>query len=77
MAKSRIISSEFGASRMSVTFTVGYSRPMIGVVSKYGKWSREPEYFKGVGHEGHDVGIPLFDVPFEVLLVAEGMLLVD
>jgi hypothetical protein len=49
---------------------------MIGVISKYGKWSREPEYFKGVGHEGHEVGMPLLDVPFEVPLVAEGILLI-
>ena len=63
---------------MSVTFTVGYSRPMMGVVSKNGRWSSEPEFLSGVGHEGHDVGMPWWDPPLEEPLVpfsvAEGMI---
>jgi hypothetical protein len=41
---------------------------MMGVISKNGRWSSEPEYLRGVGHEGQDVGMPCRDVPFDVPL---------
>lgn len=44
-ASSLSSSSEFGACNHSTTFTVGYSRPMMGVTSKCSYWSSTPVLF--------------------------------
>lgn len=47
IAKSRMSSSEFGASSHSLRFPSMNSFPMIGVTSKDLYWSRTPLSFKG------------------------------
>lgn len=57
MARSRTSSSELGAFRRSSTMlTVGYSRPMIGVVSSNANSSKAPLGFSGAGYRGWSVG---------------------
>jgi len=47
MARSRISSSELGASSHSVRLAVGNSRPMMGVTSNDSYESRAPESLRG------------------------------
>jgi hypothetical protein len=50
MARSRISSSEFGASSHSTRSTVLYSRPMVGVTSKKSNLSSASESWSGLGN---------------------------